>query len=188
LADLEVRVEQARQKATDGDPRVLRARDLLDAALGLLASLERAGAAVAGHQAIVDGLETGARQFRATLGRAIDTLSHDRSRERAHLEAVALRRAQLFAALSAPGLHSTRRGAIRSEAAALGAQQESAQAIEADLGFQVETLQNQLNARNEQLDRQLAEATGKLEGAVSAARRITREIARTRDEAVRLVG
>jgi hypothetical protein len=37
------------------------------------------------------------------------------------------------------------------------------------------------------LERELADATGKLEGALSAARRITSEIARTRDEAVRLL-
>jgi predicted Holliday junction resolvase-like endonuclease len=77
---------------------------------------------------------------------------------------------------------------MRSEAAAATSQETSAQGVEADLEFQVATLQSQLNARNEQLERELAEATGKLEGALSAARRITKEIARTRDEAVRFLG
>jgi chromosome segregation ATPase len=161
---------------------------LLDAALELHASLERAGAAVAGHQGIVDDLEDRGREFRTTLGRAIDTLSRDRSRERARLDALVERRQRIVATLSAPDLPPSQRESMRSEAAAASSQETSAQGAEADLEFQVATLQRQLNARNEQLERELAEATGKLEGALSAARRITKEIARTRDEAVRLLG
>jgi serine/threonine-protein kinase len=188
LADLELRVEDSRRSRGATDPRVLRARDLLDAALGLHASLERAGAAVSGHQTVVDDLEERGRQFRATLGRAIDTLSRDRSREQARLDAFAERRLRIFAGLSAPGLPHPQREALRSEVVAVSAQEKAATAADADLAFQVQMLQRQLHARNEQLERELADATGRLEGAVSAARRITREIARTREEAVRLLG
>jgi eukaryotic-like serine/threonine-protein kinase len=188
LADLELRVEDSRRRRGDADPRVLRARGLLDTALGLHASLERAGAAVAGHQATVDDLEGRGREFRATLGRAIDTLSRDRSRERARFDALVERRLRIFASLSLQGLAQTQREALRSEADAVSAHERNAQSLDADIEFQVATLQGQLNARNEQLERELAEATGKLEGALSAARRITQEIARTRDEAVRSLG
>jgi serine/threonine protein kinase len=188
LADLELRVEDSRRRRGDGDPRVRRARDLLDAALGLHASLERAGAAVAGHQGTVDTLEDRGREFRTTLGRAIDTLSRDRSRERARLDALAERRLRIFASLAVQSLPQSQREALRSEATAVSAQERSAESVDADIEFQVATLQRQLNARNEQLERELADATGKLEGALSAARRITQEIARTRDEAVRSLG
>jgi eukaryotic-like serine/threonine-protein kinase len=188
LAELELRIEDSRRRRGDADPRVHRARDLLDAALELHASLERAGAAVAGHQGIVDDLDDRGREFRATLGRAIDTLSRDRSRERARLDALVERRERIVATLSAPGLPPSQRESMRSEVAAASSQETSAQGVDADLEFQVATLQRQLNARNEQLERELADATGKLEGALSAARRITKEIARTRDEVVRLLG
>jgi hypothetical protein len=188
LADLELRVEDSRRRRGEGDPRVRRARDLLDAALGLHASLERAGAAVAGHQGMVDALEDRGREFRTTLGRAIDTLSRDRSRERARLEALAERRLHIFASLAVQTLPQPQREALHSEATAVSAQERNAQSVDADIEFQVATLQRQLNARNEQLERELADATGKLEGALSAARRITQEIARTRDEAVRSLG
>jgi hypothetical protein len=188
LADLELRIEEYRRRRGDADPRVVRARDLLDVALGLHASLERAGAAVAGHQGTVDDLEGRGREFRATLGRAIDTLSRDRSRERARLDALLERRLRIFASLALQGLPPSQREALRSEAGVVSAQERNAQSQDADIGFQVATLQRQLDTRNEQLERELAEATGKLEGALSAARRITQEIARTRDEAVRLLG
>jgi chromosome segregation ATPase len=122
------------------------------------------------------------------LGRAIDTLSRDRSRERARLDALVERRLRIFASLSLQGLPPSQREALRSEAGAVSAQERNAQSQDADIGFQVATLQRQLDTRNEQLERELAEATGKLEGALSAARRITQEIARTRDEAVRSLG
>jgi serine/threonine protein kinase len=185
LADIELRIEASRRSRGDQDSRVRHARELLDAAFELHASLERASAAAAGHQDIVDDLEDGGREFRTTLGRAIDTLSRDRSREQARMEALVERRLRVFATLSGPGLAQPRREALRAEVAALAAQERDAQDADADLAFQVATLQQQLGVRNEQLERQLAEATGKLEGALSAARRITHEIARTRDEAVR---
>ncbi len=187
LADLELRVEDSRRKRGDSDARVLRARELLDAALSLHGSLERAGAAVAGHQSLVDDLEDRGRDFRTTLGRAIDTLSRDRSREQARIESLVERRLRIFASLAAPDASPEARDALRSEAGAVAVQERDAHGVDADLGFQITTLQRQLNARNEQLEQELADATGKLEGALSAARRITSEIARTRDEAVRLL-
>jgi hypothetical protein len=185
LAELEMRIEDARHSWGERDPRVHRARELADAALRLHGSLERAGAAVADHLADVDRLEAGGREFRASLGRAIEILSRDRSRERGRLEVLAARRAQIFAGLSAPAIAQPMREALLAEAASLGGEEATARRSEADLGYQVETLQRELAARNERLEKELAEATGRLEGALSAARRVTREIARTREEALR---
>ena len=188
LAELELRVDAARRGWGDGDPRAIRARDLVDFALSLHASLARAGATVAEHQANVDRLEAAGRKFRATLGNAIDTLSRDRSRECARLDGLALRRVRIHEAVQAPSTNPRIREELRAEMAAVQVDEARAREVEADLGFQISTLERQLDGCNERLDVELAEATGKLEGALSAVRRLTREIARTREEAMRALG
>ncbi|HLK35416.1 MAG TPA: serine/threonine-protein kinase [Polyangiaceae bacterium] len=59
--------------------------------------------------------------------------------------------------------------------------------IEADLGYQVETLQAQLEARNVRHEGELARATGVLEGALAALRRITGELMRAVGDAIELL-
>jgi chromosome segregation ATPase len=188
LAQLELRVDAARRGWGEGDPRAVRARDLVDFALSLHASLARAGVTVAEHQANVDRLEAAGREFRGSLGNAIDTLSRDRSRECARLDSLALRRVRIQEALQARPASARMREELRGEAAALQADEARAREVEADLGYQVSVLERELDARNERLDVELADATGKLEGALSAVRRLTREIARTREEAMRALG
>ncbi|HEV3189757.1 MAG TPA: serine/threonine-protein kinase [Polyangiaceae bacterium] len=188
LAELELRVDAARRGWGDGDPRAIRARDLVDFALSLHASLARAGATVAEHQANVDRLEAAGREFRATLGNAIDTLSRDRSRECARLDGLALRRVRIHEAIQAPSANPRIREELRAEMTAVQADEARAREVETDLGFQISTLERELDGRNERLDVELADATGKLEGALSAVRRLTREIARTREEAMRALG
>ena len=78
---------------------------------GAARSLERAKGAVDEYQARVDALELRARNFRRTLGHAIDALSRDRSRELAHLEAIAALRGGIHE--EAGGLTSRRRAAAR---------------------------------------------------------------------------
>ncbi len=150
IDQFEAQLDEARLVRGDAEPRVRRAADLVEALRKLLVSLERAAGAVSEHQTAVDGLEADGRVFRATLGHAIDTLSHDRSRLRTRLD-----------------------GSRPSE-------EPHPQAIDQDLGYQIDMLERQLNERNERLDGALAEATAKLEGALSAVRRITREMSRTR--------
>jgi hypothetical protein len=110
------------------------------------------------HQARVDELEAHGRAFRARLGHATDTLSRDRSRERERLAALA--------------------GGAEA-AIAKG----DAGRVEADLGYQIETLQRQLDIQNGELEHNLAQATGMLEGSLSALRRLTGELLRTIGEA-----
>ncbi len=155
LARLGREIDRVARLSGDADPRVRRARDLVEVALSLVASLERAGATAGEHQVRVDRLESEGRAFRDSLGKAIDTLSRDRSRQRARVEA------------GTPD------------------EERRARAADADLSFQIETLERQLEAKNERLEAQLADATGRLEGVLSAVRRITRELAKTREDAER---
>ena len=136
---------------------------------------------LATRQAVVDGLEAQGREFRGSFGHAIDALSRDRSRERAELDAIAARRAgiRIELAVSTPAQGES----LIWEAAALQAQESRSLVLEKDLGFQIETLQRQLEAQNEQVERELAQAAGMLEGALSGMRRITGELVRTMAEA-----
>jgi serine/threonine protein kinase len=185
ILQFERQIEEARRVRGQADPRVRRACDLVESARGLLASLERAAGAVSEHQVAVDGLEAEGREFRARLGHAIDTLSHDRSRERARLDATALRTAAIDQELVSLGLDARKKEGLAGERAALSAEELRGRAVDVDLGYQIETLERQINERNEALDSQLVEATAKLEGALSAVRRMTRELTRTREDAER---
>ena len=53
-----------------------------------------------------------------------------------------------------------------------------------DLAFQLDALQRQVEARNESFERELIEASGQLEGSLSALRRLTSEIVRTIDDGI----
>jgi hypothetical protein len=48
-------------------------------------------------------------------------------------------------------------------------------------------LQNQLNRKNEEHEKSLTEATGSLEGSLSALRRLSNEIARTIDDGIAML-
>jgi len=183
LADLEQHVEAAGRArgATEG---VRRARDLSETARSLLASLEKAKRSVAAHQAQVDALEARGRTFRATLGHAIDALSRDRSRELAHLEAIAALRGGIHEELQAASPADARqRETLAWESAAVQAEENRARAMAADLHYQIETLERHLDASNADLEAELADATGMLEGGLSAVRRITGELVRTMADA-----
>jgi hypothetical protein len=59
--------------------------------------------------------------------------------------------------------------------------------VVADLGYQIEALQGQLDAKNDELERELTEVSGALEGSVAALRRMSSELARTIREGIALV-
>src|SRR5580658_7089846 len=181
LATLVERIERTAQRRGNAAAGVRRARDMAEVASALIASLDRAKAAVATHQSVVDGIELRGREFRGSIGHAIDALSRDRSRERAELDAIAARRAgiRIELAVSTPAQGES----LIWEAAALQAQEGRSLVLDKDLGFQIETLQRQLETQNEQVERELAHAAGMLEGALSGVRRITGELVRTMAEA-----
>ncbi len=183
LVDLERHIETAHR--TKGDDRgVRRARELSEGARALLVSLEKARVNVAVHQAQVDALEVRGRAFRATLGHAIDALSRDHSREMAHLEAIAALRGGITEELEVLRTGDSRQvETLAWEKAAVEAEEARTRAVDADLTFQIMTLQRELEAQNGELEAELAEATGRLEGGLSAVRRMTGELVRTMADA-----
>jgi serine/threonine-protein kinase len=187
LRELGVEIDLARPRGED-DPGVQRATQLADDARSLIVSLERAKAKVADLQARVDRLEAQGRSFRASLGSAIDALSRDRSRERAHLEAIVRRRQRIEDDASVPSVDAPHPESLVWERAALETEEVRARGIDDDLGFQIEELQRQLVARNEQHDVEMKVAAGELEGALSALRHMTGQLVRTIEEAAVAVG
>ena len=73
------------------------------------------------------------------------------------------------------------------EASALHSEEARMSVVVADLGYQIEALQGQLDAKNDELDRELTEVSGALEGSVAALRRMSSELARTIREGIALV-
>jgi serine/threonine-protein kinase len=183
LVDLTSHVEAARAERGAEHAGVRRATELAEHATNLVASLERAKATVAEHQARVDRLEIHGRAFRGTLGHAIDTLARDRSRERAHIEAIGARRDGIEDA-TMPRYDARAKDALVWERAALEAEEAHARGVLEDLDFQIDALQAELARQNEQLETDLAEASGRLEGALSALRRMTGDLIQTIADAV----
>ncbi len=182
LVELELRITAARRAGGEAAALAARAAELASVAGEMLPRLERATQVVAGLQANVDRLEAEGREFRGNLGHAIDVLVHDRSRERAHLAAVRGRRAALSP--------SSQGGAVPTgpwETQALESEEQRAASVVEDLRFQIETLQRQLDDKNEAHELELVRATGRLEGALSALRRLTNEVAGTIDDGIELL-
>ncbi len=150
----------------------------------MIPRIERATRVVAEAQARVDRLEAEGREFRANLGRAIDVLVHDRSRERAHLEAMMGR----HASLDQSGPPSDGNVDARAwERAALAEEEARTRLVVDDLGFQVAELQAQLDKQNEAHERMMVSAAGSLEGSLAALRHLQSELVRTIDDGIRTV-
>jgi len=203
LAELETSISRGR-KAGGEQARVAgRAAELAMVAGEMIPRIERAAKMVSELQARVDRLEATGREFRANLGHALDVLVHDRSRERAHLDALRARRQALENALGGEGVPSAVPSSQKItalmrpagappdprmwEVEALVAEETRAAAVVQDLGFQLDALQGQLDTRNERFEVELVQATGSLEGALSALRRLTSEIVRTIDDGLAML-
>jgi serine/threonine-protein kinase len=174
LARLGARIDEAARARGEAEARVRQARDLLEVAASLAGSLERAASTVDKHQGRVDRLEAEGVRFRESLGQAIDAVSRDRSRVRASLDAMTARRSASDDATGSG--HGSDDAVAR------------ARAIDDAMTRKIAALERELEARNEQLDGELADATARLEGVLSAVRRIARELAKTREDAERELG
>lgn len=182
LAELETAIAAARRKGGAHADAARKAAELALVASEMIPRVQKASGVVAELQARVDLLDARGREFRASIGHAIDTLGRDRSRERAHLDAIRGRRRALEAS-------ATRGGEPKSwEIAALASEEERAAGVVHDLTFQVDELQRGLERRNEEHERELVEATGALEGSLAALRRLSHEIVRTLDDGAALLG
>jgi serine/threonine protein kinase len=187
LTELEASI--ASRKESGGTFAADRALELAGVARDMTVRVERAQRFVADAQSRADRLEAEGRDFRANIGHAIDSLVIDRSRERAHIEALTSRRARMDD--TASGAESAAPESIETrlwERAALAAELDRASKVDSDLTFQIEELQKQLEAKNERFERDMIGAGGALEGSLSALRRLTNELVRTLDEAAVLVG
>jgi serine/threonine-protein kinase len=186
LAELETHITRARRAGGESAVIAGRAAELAMVASEMVPRVERATKMVAELQAKVDRLEAVGREFRGNLGHAIDVLVHDRSRERAHLDALRARRDALQQSLEAsPHVQDDAGPDPRPwEIDALASEERRADGVVEDLAFQIETLQKQLDERNEEHERSLVAATGALEGSLSALRRLTYEVARTIDDGI----
>jgi hypothetical protein len=182
LAELEADIARARRQGGESAAAAARAAELALVAGEMLPRIERASTFTSDLQAKVDRLEASGREFRANLGHAIDVLAHDRSRERAHLEALRARRRVLERGTGTAD--SAASDPQPWEIAAIADEEKKTEEVVADLQFQVDVLQQQLDRKNEEHERALTEATGSLEGSLSALRRLTNEVARTIDDGV----
>ena len=208
LADLEAHITKARKLGGAHGRAAARAAELALVAGEMVPRVERAAKTVGELQARVDRLEAQGREFRTNLGHAIDVLVHDRSRERAHLDALRARRQALQRAIdggaSTSGSDSSQSLSSQKatvplppigydakshdprawEVEAIAAEEMRASKVDDDLAFQLGALQKQLDAKNEGFERELVQATGQLEGSLSALRRLTSEIVRTIDDGI----
>jgi serine/threonine-protein kinase len=209
LGDLETHIGEARKLGGAHAGAATSAAELALAAGEMVPRIERAGKVVSELQAKVDRLEAQGREFRASLGHAIDVLVHDRSRERVHLDALKARRQALeraiagvvgpipdgpvssFRAGTAPMAPTAPTDGSQDprawEVEALLAEERRAAHVDQDLAFQLDALQSTLDAKNEELERQLVQATGQLEGSLSALRRLRSEVVRTIDDGIRVL-
>jgi serine/threonine-protein kinase len=193
LAELETEIARARRAGGASAVVAGRAAEMALVASEMIPRIERASKFVGSLQAKVDRLEAIGREFRTNLGHAIDVLAHDRSREGAHLDALRSRRKELDGRAAAGGASGKDSGAAAEsepqpwEIAALAEEEARAEGVVADLQFQVDVLQKQLDLKNEEHEAALTEASGSLEGALSALRRLTNEIARTIDDGIAML-
>ncbi len=192
LAELEARIGDARRSAGSVDPalhdRANRASELAAMASEMIPRVERSSRAVAELQSRVDRVEARGREFRSNLGHAIDVLLRDRSRERAHLEAVRARHETVEAGDTPSTAYPVSTENRDWEESALRAEEDRMRVVVEDLGYQIEALQGQLDTKNDEIERELTEVSGALEGSVAALRRMSSELARTIRDGIALVG
>ncbi len=175
LDELEQSILRAEERGVLRPGELTRARELSGFARKMLPRIEQASLSARAAQKKVDRVEADARIFREQLGYAIDVLLADRSRERVHLDAILDRRNSLVL------------GSDKWESYQLAAEEERIRAIDADLTYQLESLRREFDRRNDDFERDLAYASGELEGGLSALRTLTSELVRATEEAAALV-
>jgi hypothetical protein len=159
-------------RGVGADVRVAASRARMDVLLG---SLDAAVELLLTSQRAVDGLSARGRDFRGTIGRAIDQVAHELSKAHADVLVHKRRRVELHLARrheADPG----RADALLWEEAAVDDDLRAANARTLDLGARLESLQDDLYARNNEHESELLQASGALEGQGAALMTLQREL------------
>lgn len=149
--------------------------DTMHRAAILVESLDRAATIVGATQRALDQLESEAREFRGSLGNAIDVLAHDLSKAHQRVLELTSLRAQLYLErrhLTEPALVEAKLW----EVAAADDELRNAKAIREDLGVQIGALQDSLFQRNNAHEAEVQRTIAALEGESAAIATLHREL------------
>lgn len=153
----------------------------------LVEGLDRAVTIVSDTQRALDALEAEARDFRGTIGNAIDHLARDLSRAHARVVELTSQRAQLhLRRRNAPDRATA--DALLWEEAAVDDDLRKAKVIREDLGHQIGTLQDELFRRNTAHEDRVRHTSAALEGEAAAIATFHRELEVLSAELARFVG
>jgi serine/threonine-protein kinase len=144
-------------------------------AMLLTEALDRAAHVVAETQRSLDAIEIEARDFRGTMGNAIDVLAHDLSKAHARVLELTSQRAQLH--LKRRNVTSAREAdALLWEEAAVDDELRKARVVREDLGHQIGALQDALFKKNVAHEERVQLETARLEGESAAMATFHREL------------
>ncbi len=194
VATPQAMVERWRTHWSALEARVDRRRDLPDkvhdvmhrAAL-LVEGLDRAATIVGATQRALDQLETEAREFRGSLGNAIDVLAHDLSKAHTRVLDLTRLRAQIYLKKR----HATdarEADSLAWELAACDDERRNGQAIRDDLGHQIGALQDRLFQRNNAHESEVQRTIAALEGESAGMATLHRELEMLSAEVARSLG
>lgn len=187
-------VEQWRTHWSALETRVDRRRDLneetqdaMHRAAILVEGLDRASTIVGATQRALDQLEAEARDFRATLGNAIDVLAHDLSKAHSRVGDLTRLRAQIY--LKKRNAKDPRDAeSLMWELAACDDERRLAQLIKEDLGHQIGALQDRLFQRNNAHESEVQRTIAALEGESAAIATLHRELEMLSADVARALG
>jgi eukaryotic-like serine/threonine-protein kinase len=187
-------VEQWRTHWSALEQRVDRRRDLTDdvqdsmhRAAILVEGLDRAATIVGATQRALDQMEAEAREFRGSLGNAIDVLAHDLSKAHTRFMELTRLRAQIY--LKKRNARDPRDAeALTWELAACDDERRLAQYIKEDLGHQIGALQDRLFQRNESYEGEVQRTVAALEGESAAIATLHRELELLSGDVARALG
>jgi serine/threonine-protein kinase len=161
--------------------------DSIHRAMLLTEAIDRAAHVVSETQRALDQLEGIARDFRATMGNAIDVLAHDLSKTHAHVLELTSQRAQLH--LKRRNVTSAREAdALLWEEAAVDDELRKSKLLRDDLGLQIGTLQDELFKKNVGHEEKVQLENARLEGESAAMATFHRELELLSGEVARFIG
>jgi len=153
----------------------------------VIEALERAATIVGATQRALDQLEAEAREFRGTLGNAIDVLAHDLSKAHTRVGELTRLRAQLY--LRKRNAKTPEEAASLSwEVAAADNELRHSKTVRDDLGNQIGALQDSLFQRNNAHESEVQRTIAALEGESAAIATLHRELEILGADVARAIG